>query len=440
MKTAKFIGLVAAIAALVMAPGAALAQKKGAAAGAIPEAALKAGMAEAPAVAQTLSLPCQISAARLIGTDKKAGTSFYEVACGAGQMGYILQASKTGAPAAFSCVEANNPPDQKAPSAPCLLPGNAKPEALLAPMLTAAGVNCVPEKARSIGQTKTETFVEVACQGGAGYITIGSVPFEVSKPLRAQNCLMYDASGATNVKCDLGDPAARLTIVDTYAKAANNNCVVKGRRFVGMAKDNSTFYEASCEDGKGYIYKTDAKGALAQTYECAKAGQILGGCELTDARQAATEQAALYTRLAKAAGSNCEVERYALFPPKPGEEDVEMVCKDGSSAIGIFKSGGKGQVLNCAYALVAGFRCGLGKPEAGYPFLTADLKKFGKESCVVSNSRVVGRTEKGTTLVEVACADGLKGYMLEYQPQPTVTAVGATGCAFSGGCKLPGNT
>jgi hypothetical protein len=39
----------------------------------------------------------------------------------------------------------------------------------------------------------------------------------------------------------------------------------------------------------------------------------------------------------------------------------------------------------------------------------------------------------------VACSDGLKGYMIEYTTGP-VTAVGATGCAFSGGCKLPGNT
>ena len=30
--------------------------------------------------------------------------------------------------------------------------------------------------------------------------------------------------------------------------------------------------------------------------------------------------------------------------------------------------------------------------------------------------------------------------MIEYNPTPAVTAIGATGCAFTGGCKLPGNT
>jgi len=40
----------------------------------------------------------------------------------------------------------------------------------------------------------------------------------------------------------------------------------------------------------------------------------------------------------------------------------------------------------------------------------------------------------------VACADGGKGYMVEYNTTPTVTAVDARTCAFAGGCKLPGNT
>jgi len=55
------------------------------------------------------------------------------------------------------------------------------------------------------------------------------------------------------------------------------------------------------------------------------------------------------------------------------------------------------------------------------------------------NARVSGKTSKGTIMVEVACADGLKGYMIEYNTAPAVSAVGATACAFAGGCQLPGN-
>ncbi len=437
MKTPKAIGLAAALAALVLVPAAAVSQGKKDAE--VPAAARKSGMAEAPALVQAAGLPCQVSDARKIGEDKKTKTGYYEVACATGTMGYVLQAPAGGTPTVFSCVEANTPPgpDQK-PSAPCVLPGNADPKAVLAPLIQKAGAQCVPEQARGIGQTKTNTYIEVACQAGDGYIVSASAPFDGSKPVQAQNCLLYD-DAETNIKCTLTDKAKRLAVVDSFAQAANNGCQVKDRRFLGAAKDNSQYFEASCQDGKGYIYKVSG-GKLDQAIECAKASHLLGGCTLTDARQAATEQAALYTRLAKGAGSTCDVDKYALFPPRPGEEVVEMVCKDGKGAIGLFKAGGAGsQVVDCGRAPVAGYKCSLTK-DPGYSNLTADLKKFNFNSCDVSESRVIGKSEKGTTFVEVACADGLKGYVIEYQSAPKVQAVNALGCAFAGNCKLKGNT
>ena len=106
--------------------------------------------------------------------------------------------------------------------------------------------------------------------------------------------------------------------------------------------------------------------------------------------------------------------------------------------IGIFPASGKGQVLDCGRALAIGYKCSLTK-DSGYAALTEDLRKFNQKTCVVSNARVSGKTTKGTILIEVACSDGYKGYMIEYNTTPTVTAVGATGCGFAGGCKLPGN-
>ena len=434
------IGLAMAMVATLMLPASAMAQgKKGA--NAIPEAAVKAGKAEAPAVLAAAGLSCQMSDARKIGEDKKNKKNYYEVACAPGTMGYVLEAGEGATPTAYSCIEANTPPAPgQPPSAPCILPGNANPASILAPLMKTAGVDCTPTEARGIGQTKSNTYMEVACQGGAGYILLASVPFDGAKPLQAQNCLMYDDAD-TNIKCKVGDRATRLAVVDKYVTAANNGCAVKDKRFVGVAKDGSTFYEASCNDGKGYIYKVDNTGSLKESYDCAKATQILGGCTLTDARQAQTEQAGLYTRLAQKLGSKCDVERYALFPPKPGEEDVELVCKDGSGAIGIFKSAGAGsQVIDCGRAPVAGFKCSLGK-DTGFANLTADLKKFKSDTtCDVSATRMVGKTEKGTTYMEVACSDKLKGYIIEYQPSPTVSAVAVTNCAMARECKLPGNT
>ena len=147
----------------------------------------------------------------------------------------------------------------------------------------------------------------------------------------------------------------------------------------------------------------------------------------------------LYTRLAKAAGSNCEVDRYAVFPSTTDKDTVELVCKDGGGGVGIFPATGKGMVLDCGHALAAGFKCGINKADAGYAELTADLRKFEQKSCTVSNSRLAAKTTKGTILVEVACSDGLKGYMMEFDPT-SYAAVNVTNCAFAGGCKLPGNT
>ena len=433
-------GLAAALCAVVLAPAAVVSAPKSAAK--ISDAQRKQGMAEAPAVVQAAGLNCQVSDARFIGEEKdaKAKTTkkYYEVACNQ-SMGFVLQSAEGQAPGAFSCIEMA-PPSGEAPkegSITCVLPGNSDPKAQLAPLLSKAGVQCVPEKARGIGQGQNKTFLEVLCQGGTGYVVIASPTFDPAQPVEATNCLNFDEV-QSNVKCELADKASRVAAIDNLIASANNGCAVTERRFVGSAQGGGDFFEAACQDGKGYIYKV-AGGKVAQSWPCAQAQNILGGCTLTDARQATADQAALYTKLARNSGSNCDVDRYALFQSRdPGLEAVELVCKNGSGAVGIFPASGKGQVLDCGRALVAGYKCGLTK-NAGFASLTEDLKKLGKTACTVSDARVGGQTTKGTVMIEVACSDGGKGYMIEYNKTPTVTAVDARGCAFAGNCQLKGN-
>ena len=109
MKTPRAIGLALALMAAFMVPASAISQGKKAPP-AVSEAARKAGMAQAPAVVTAVGVPCQVADARLIGEDKKTKTSYFEVACGAGAMGYVLQNPAGGTPTAFSCIEANTPP------------------------------------------------------------------------------------------------------------------------------------------------------------------------------------------------------------------------------------------------------------------------------------------------------------------------------------------
>lgn len=433
------LGLLAALIVAVMAPAAAMAAPKAAPA-AVSAESRKQGMAEAPPLVQAAGMNCQVSDARFVGKappDKKTGSlgsSLYEVACGQGGMGFLLQTSATGgAPSAFSCLEANYPADPATkPANPCILPGNADPKAALAPALVKAKVNCTPDKVRGIGQTKTSVLIEVSCPGGAGYIVTTSEPFDPNKDATSTNCLAYDAAEG-NVKCILNPPAARLAVIDHYAQLANNGCAVKERRFVGLFTDGTEGYEVSCNDGKGYIYKVNAQGAVASTLDCAK---VPGGtCTLTDTRAATAEQAGLYTRLAKSAGSNCAVSRYAIFPSQGDKEIVELVCGDGNGAIGLFPATGKGTVLDCGHALVAGYKCTLGKVD--YSGLTADLRKFDKKECTVSSTGQPLKAPDGTIRLEVACSDGLPGYMIQFSdPQTPKEAVA---CSFAGNCILPTN-
>ena len=124
--------------------------------------------------------------------------------------------------------------------------------------------------------------------------------------------------------------------------------------------------------------------------------------------------------------------RYAIFPAKGDTEVVELVCADGSGAIGMFPATGKGVVLDCGHALVAGYKCTLGK--ADYASLTADLRKFDKKECVVSGVGQPLKGADGAIRLEVACSDGLPGYMISFSdPQTPKEAVA---CSFAGNCVL----
>jgi hypothetical protein len=91
-----------------------------------------------------------------------------------------------------------------------------------------------------------------------------------------------------------------------------------------------------------------------------------------------------------------------------------------------------------------GYRCSFTKPDAAFPRLTADLKGLGKGSCTVSGSRIIGQTAT-QGFVEVACSDGLPGWVMAYplgqttpKPAELLSCLQAKG--VGGGCKLPTNT
>ncbi|MHB8528840.1 MAG: hypothetical protein ACYC8V_04915 [Caulobacteraceae bacterium] len=407
------------------------------------------GMEAAPGLITAAGLDCKLADARFIGESKdpktKTSSSFYELAC-AGNEGVIVDKPAAGPPAVFTCAETASPqPDGKPSNLLCALAGNLDPKVGLLPYLAKTGIACTPDKMRALGHNATTTVFEFACQGGAGYILQTSSPPRLDKPATMIPCLALPPEG--NIKCELTDRAAQLAIVDRLVTQSGKPCAVKDRRYIGASPTTGAiYYEVACQDGKGYVLETAANGTYKQAIDCAAAEGIGGGCELTNARAAETQQASLYSQLAHRAGFACDVSKYAPLPANvAGKEVVELVCSnrpDGAIAVFPAAGGGASEVYDCAHSELRGYRCTFTQASAAYPKLTAELKSLGKTSCVVSNSRVVGLSADQRGYVEVACADRLPGFMIQYALNP-LAAKTVLPCSeakgIAGGCTLPGN-
>jgi hypothetical protein len=443
------LGLVAALVLAIASP--ALAAKP--AAEAIPPAARKAGMEKAPAIVAKAGLGCTLTDARFVGQSdsKKDGTkvttAFFEVACSEG-LGYIIQTMSDGStPLTFDCVATSADVvgadgKSKKNSLACILPGNAAPEAGLQPMVAKTGKACPIAKARYIGQSTSNVYYELACQSGAGMVLTAALPATADRKVSSMNCITFEQSGQ---KCLLSTPEQNLAPIKALSTKAAKGCEPSDMRYVLSTVDGSDYYELACKTGEGYMMQVKGDD-LTKSIKCADASFIGGGCTLTDAREAETQQAGLYSSLAKKAGFNCDVSKYAAFPVQGNDKEVvELACKnreDGGVAIFPTAAGAKAQVLNCARAPLAGYRCSFSKAEAAYPLLTSALKAKGKASCTVSNARAIGRAETSEFL-EVACSDGLPGWVLEYAvgTDETKSVLSCTQAKSIGdGCKLPGNT
>jgi hypothetical protein len=402
---------------------------------------------DTPPLVAAAHAPCTVTASRFIGEGAladKTQVKSYEVACQEG-LGYVIIAKlkPAGTPIFFDCLTASRPgPDGKPSPTACKLPANANPSAGLQPLVDKTGHSCPVDKARAIGSSPEKNYYELACKDGQGVVLI--TPVTVGGPApTAENCLAL-GDGGGDLKCTLTTHEQQLAVVDQLAAASGRACTAKGRRFVGTMTSGDTYYEVACADGKGYMLAADSSGKLNQTVDCINATGIGGGCTLTDIRQAQTEESALYSRLAKKAGFDCQVSKYGVFPAKDAStEVVELQCANRpDGGVGIFPASGAPLVYDCLRAQNQGYRCSMSNEEALYPKLSAQLRAKNKPSCVVSGARPFGRTST-TDLIEVACADGGPGWVLEY---PTASTEPSTllNCAQAaagggGGCQLPTN-
>jgi hypothetical protein len=407
-----------------------------------------AGMKAAPGLIAAGHMDCDLVDARLVGSgtgSDKIKATYYEIACKNGMGRIVVAKDKVPEPTSFDCLMMGLPgPDGKPNPLTCTLPGNRNPAPGLRPLMVKAGQDCAVSAARYVGSTADKDLYEVACPGSPGFIL--DSPKAAGSTPTAVNCVIYAASGGP-IKCTLTPQAVQDAYVEHLASAGAPGCTVKDRRFVGATADRSDFFEVSCADGKGYMLQTDASGKFVKGITCASAMNIGNGCSLTDTRQALTQQTSVYTDLAKKAGFDCAVSKYADFPTSSTDKEVvELACSNRpDGGVGVFPTtkGSRNVVYDCIRSQAEGYKCSYSPESAVYPILTAQLRAKGKTSCVVSGARALARTTEGGHLIEVACADGGPGWVLDYVSATDSTPAELLNCAqvgkSGGGCQLPSN-
>ena len=252
-------------------------------------------LAAAQALSTATNANCQVTLATLLG-DSTEGDAVYEVNCATGP-GYVFTASTP--PQAIDCVllehqlaaQAAAAPAAAAEPAPsrrlgrarpevtysgCKMPGNTDTQAVMKAYATAAGVPCQADQVAVVGGASNGGVVyEVGCPGADGYRIVSAPGGTWTK----DTCIQIVTSNAT---CNFTTPDEQLATFKSWIAGTElaTGCDATAMRYMG-ANPNGSFYEAKCAVGDGYIIRFDTAMAIQQTYACAIARPIGGGCTLT---------------------------------------------------------------------------------------------------------------------------------------------------------------
>ncbi len=403
------------------------------------------GKKEAPEALKTAGIPCTLTDAYYIGSsdskdDKgaKVTQKLYEVAC-QGAVGQILTYAPPAATKHFDCFQVLGTPNIR-----CRLPGNSDLKAVVSGFVTAAGKTCTVSDYRYVGGTPAgDSYYEVGCAGTVGFI----IKHTAANESVATDCAI---AVGTNLECKLTSAeaikAADRATIDKLAAASGKTCTIKDTRTIGKLSNGGSAYEIACNEANtGFVLLSKADGSLEHAVPCADAESLLGGCKLTDATVAQTQEAATYTKLVKASGFNCDVAKYRYIGlDSKKNEVVELACgnrPDGGIAL-LPSDNSAGVVLDCVKAGSLGQSCKLSDPAQVYGRYTQALAAKGKGTCKVTGAHWLGRFEQNhTDLVETACSDGLPGWVMEVDAHDNAVDLMSCGQAKAAGakCTLPGN-
>jgi len=264
-------------------------------------------------------------------------------------------------------------------------------------------------------------------------------PQTATSSVQTVNCIILKTP-AGQFPCKLTTEAANAGFINGLAAKSTTPCTVTKQRFAMTMQDGSTYYEFACSQGPGQMVQADSGGRFLRTLTCAQAAAMNEPCTLT-AGAPSKPTAVEFTAQAKAAGIDCDVDKFGIFAIKANISGaVEVVCTNGQAGVLITDMAGKAQLYNCGRVTAEGYACSLSPKEKGYADLTAQLRVEGRETCNVNNSApLVSAT---AAYIEVSCANGEPGFMFMYPKTsntPSIIYSCARATGIAGGCKLPAN-
>jgi hypothetical protein len=252
-----------------------------------PAATPEENRAAAQAVLTAAGVSCQVSEATLLGVTAEQHAT-YEAICAEGP-GYLAVSSTP--PQTFNCLELAGQAETtrlRDPAADvgqqCTLPVNLNPVPVLSTYARAAGVDCTVDQGSAIGKsTAGNVIYEIGCADRDGYWLENAGGSWLATPcwdlaLQQDTCRYSTAAETTG--------AWRTILAGTDAAA----CDVQQARRVGRDAQGLTVYEVKCGAGDGYFARIGDTFTAQRVHPCAEAATIAGGCTLTAAAPATTEQ------------------------------------------------------------------------------------------------------------------------------------------------------
>lgn len=244
--------------------------------------------AAAQALLTAAGVGCEVSEAALLGVTAEQQTT-YEAVCAEGP-GYLVVNSTP--PLTFNCLELAGQAETSRLRDPeadvgqqCTLPVNLDAKPVLTSYARAAGItDCTVDQGSAIGKSTAGNIIyEIGCAGRDGFWLE-----KAGDSWQATACwdlaLMQEAC-RYSTEAEIKGAWGRV-----LAGTPAASCDVQQARRVGRDAQGLTVYEVKCGAGDGYFARVGDTFTAQRVHTCVEAATIAGGCTLTAAAPATSEQ------------------------------------------------------------------------------------------------------------------------------------------------------